>query len=116
MLALGMLAFFVTPVVFVFVWGLIYFHRKNEMENLFQTIKTANDPEQRDIAAYAAINLLHKNRIAPAKPITINIHQSPDDFLGSPLFRAELEYLMQLINKRRQQKKYISETPSEQKR
>jgi len=109
MLVLGMLVFFVLPVIAVTVYATLCFRKKDKLQALFKVITTETSKEKIANSADEAIRILHKNKaLFPLEPIAINITKKVDDLLAFHLFKAEIRYLFKVIDGIRSQKTYLS--------
>ncbi|MBI4992112.1 MAG: hypothetical protein HZB99_02740 [Candidatus Harrisonbacteria bacterium] len=109
MLVFGMFLFIVFPVVAVTIYVTIYFRKKDKLEELFKIITTETSLKKIIDSADEAIIILHRNKVLfLPEPIAINITKPKEDLLAFHLFKAEIKYLFNEIDRVRGQKTYLS--------
>ncbi len=100
----------VLPVIGITACVGIHHYKENKLLEIFLVIAEKSINQKiKDEQADKAINILHNNKKIPApNPIQINIYNPDGAIVAFYLFKAEIRYLLDCIDKRRNQRKYLS--------
>lgn len=110
MLIAALILFLALPILLATSHVFFCARKQNTLIKLFLIIQNdSSDQSAREKAAAEAIQILHENKwLVPLEPIRLNI-QNPDGLTVSyELLKAEIRYLLDKIDKIRNQKTYLS--------
>lgn len=108
MLLIGGIVFLVLPVLTVTLYVLLCHQKEYKFLSLLLEITEDESEDKRKEAARKIIAIMHGNKwLALPKITPVNINNPRGMLAGTYLFEAEIEYFLETLDRRRNQKTYL---------